>query len=75
LAAAHAKVKQSVPDIRLHAAQVALTYLELDPGPVDGERGRRTRGALIDFQGKHKLPETGELDEATEEKLNAEAFG
>ena len=63
-----------VQDIRLRAAQVALTYLGIDPGPIDGLRGRRTRGAISDFQAANDLMETGELDEDTEVKLREKAF-
>ena len=74
LAAAYEKNKRSLPDIGLRAAQVALTYLGYNPGPVDGLRGRRTRGALVELQTRHDLPPTGELDEDTEQALLAEAF-
>jgi hypothetical protein len=74
LAAAHATWKTILPDLELRAAQVALTYLGMDPGPIDGLRGRRTRSALIEFQEKHELSATGELDDATEAILLAEAF-
>ncbi len=74
LAAAHAKWTAILPDLDLRAAQVALTYLGLDPGPVDGLLGRRTRSALIEFQQQHALPTSGELDETTAAALLAEAF-
>ncbi len=63
-----------LPDIGLRGAQVALKYLGLDPGPIDGFTGRRTRGAISDFQKKQGLPVTGILDEDTENKLHEEAF-
>lgn len=74
LAAAHAKYKVTRPDQALRTAQVALRYLGIDPGPIDGFRGRRTRSALIQFQGRSGLPETGELDHDTARKLLAQAF-
>jgi len=74
LAAAHAKYKTMLPDLALRTAQTALLYLGLDPGPIDGVRGRRTRSALIQFQQRTGLPETGELDHDTEGKLLAQAF-
>lgn len=74
LAAAYAKNRRMLPDIGLRSAQVALTYLGLDPGPIDGLRGRKTRGALVDFQEREGLPPTGELDEPTNELLMAVAF-
>jgi hypothetical protein len=74
LAAAHAKFKVSTPDLTLRTAQAALLYLGFDPGAVDGVRGRRTLSALMQFQERFGLPETGELDHDTEAKLLAEAF-
>lgn len=74
LAAAHAKYKTILPDLSLRTAQAALLYLGFDPGPIDGLRGRRTRSALIAFQDRFNLPDTGELDPDTETRLLAEAF-
>jgi hypothetical protein len=34
------------PDLRVRAAQIYLTYLGQDPGPIDGALGNRTRKAL-----------------------------
>jgi len=74
LAAAHARYRIMLPDLALRTAQAALLYLGIDPWPVDGFRGRRTRSALSQFQGQSGLPETGELDRGTESKLLAAAF-
>jgi hypothetical protein len=74
LAAAHAKYKTILPDLGLRTAQAGLLYLGINPGPIDGLRGRRTRSALIQFQETHGLPATGELDDETEAKLLSEAF-
>jgi hypothetical protein len=74
LAAAHAKCKILPPDLRLRSAQAALVYVGLNPGPVDGVPGRLTRSALLTFQGKHGLPETGNLSAATEAMLVSVAF-
>lgn len=74
LAAAHAKFKVSIPNLALRTAQVALLYLGFNPGAIDGMRGRRTHSALILFQKQFGLPETGELDRDTEDKLLTEAF-
>jgi len=74
LSAAHAKYEISLPELVLRIAQVALTYLDFDPGPIDGFRGRRTRSALMLFQERHGLPETGDLDRDTESTLLTEAF-
>lgn len=74
LAAEYAKANVMLPDIGLRGGQVALTYLGFDPGPIDGFTGRRTRGAISDFQKKHGLPVTGILDEDSENKLHEDAF-
>lgn len=74
LAASYAKCGTILPDLALRAAQAALLYLGFDPGPIDGLRGRFTRSALMRFQGRSGLPETGELDPDTESRLLAEAF-
>lgn len=74
LAAAHAKYKVILPDLAFRTAQAALLYLGIDPGPIDGFRGRRTRSALMQFQQRSGLPETGEPDHGTASKLLAEAF-
>jgi len=58
----------------LSALQVALLYLCFGPGPVDGAHGRRTHSALIQFQERFGLPETGGLDRGTEDKLLAKRF-
>lgn len=39
-----------LPDVPLRAAQMRLRYAGLDPGPVDGVWGRRTRTALAAFR-------------------------
>jgi hypothetical protein len=74
LAAAHAKCRIMLPDLAFRTAQAALLYLGIDPGLVDGFRGRRTRSALMQFQAQSGLPETGELDRDTENRLLAQAF-
>lgn len=74
LAAAHAKFKTTLPDLTLRKAQAALLYLGMDPGAIDGLRGRFTRSALIKFQESFGLPINGELDHYTETKLFNEAF-
>jgi hypothetical protein len=54
------------PDTR--AVQQALTDLGYNPGPIDGAFGRRTAGALRDFQRDNGLNVTGT---ATAETLDA----
>ena len=74
LEAAHARLTLLLPQLRLRTGQAALSYLGLDPGSIDGLRGRRTTSALNQFQEQRGLPVTGELDAATEARLLAEAF-
>lgn len=74
LAAAHAKFKVMLPDLQLRTAQAALKYLGMDPGPIDGIRGRRTFSALINFQQQESLAETGLLDQDTLERLEKKVF-
>jgi N-acetylmuramidase-like protein/putative peptidoglycan binding protein len=74
LAAAFAKFEISLPNMSLRTAQVALDFLGIDPGPIDGLRGRRTRSALIRFQQLNDMEQTGELDSETQTKLFARAF-
>ncbi|MNP17540.1 putative peptidoglycan binding domain protein [compost metagenome] len=74
LAAAHAKFKVMLPDLSLRTAQAALQYLGMDPGPIDGIRGRRTFSALIRFQEQEGLAETGLLDQDTLERLVEKVF-
>jgi hypothetical protein len=51
-----------MPDLDIRAAQLYLSFCRLDPGPVDGLIGSRTRAALADFQTKQQLPTTGQVD-------------
>ena len=71
---AHAKYRGALPDLAMRTAQAGLLYLGLEPGPVDGVAGKRTRSALIAFQARVGLPQTGELDSMTEGTLLAAAF-
>ncbi len=43
--------------------------LGIDPGPVDGIKGPRTRSAIKKYQLENGLPETGALDSETQEAL------
>jgi hypothetical protein len=74
LATAYAKYQTAAPDLAVRAAQAALLYLGIDPGPIDGFQGPLTRGALLAFQAREALPLTGLLDERTEATLAAAAF-
>ena len=50
-------------------AQEALKSYGIDPGPIDGIIGSRTRKAIMIFQAENMLDETGILDTETQEKL------
>lgn len=43
--------------------QERLTILELKPGPIDGLLGRKTTDAIIRFQIKKNVPQTGKADQ------------
>jgi hypothetical protein len=47
-----------LPDLNARAAQLYLTYLGFDPGPIDGVAGKRTLSALADFQTQRGLAHT-----------------
>jgi hypothetical protein len=64
-----------LPDLTVRRAQVYLTYLGFDPGPIDGVLGRKTRSALAEFQAREALSPTGDPDEATTERLITRATG
>ena len=61
------------PSIDVRADQARLTYLGIDPHGVDGFLGQGARAAVLAFQKKHNLPQTGDLDEATRTALTAAA--
>jgi len=74
LAAAYGKCQALLPDLGLRTTQAALLYLGLDPGPIDGLKGRRTRSALVAYQQHKGLPVTGEPDAVTVAAVSADAF-
>ncbi|NCC40231.1 MAG: DUF1566 domain-containing protein [Gammaproteobacteria bacterium] len=55
-------------------AQKDLHDLGFDPGPIDGQMGRRTRTAIELFQRSVGLPITGHLDDATQRALTAKVL-
>jgi hypothetical protein len=69
LAAAFAQYSILLPDLNVRTAQVLLTHLGFHPGTIDGVMGRRTRAALMEFQQKESLSQTGNPDPATLDKL------
>lgn len=63
-----------LPDLKVRAAQLYLTYAGFHPGPVDGVIGSLTRAALRDFQHRESLNQTGEVDDETFERLRIVAL-
>jgi hypothetical protein len=58
------------PVSRVTGVQQRLARLGLDPGPIDGIVGRRTRAALRAFQAtQDDIADTGRLDDATRLRL------
>lgn len=56
----------------VEGAQERLNHLNFFVGNVDGQHGTFTAGALRRFQRAHGLPETGELDPDTIDRLREE---
>jgi len=71
LEAAFAQYSALLPDLNVRAAQVFLTYLDVNPGTIDGVLGPRTKSALEQFQLNENLAVTGEIDAATVQMLRA----
>jgi hypothetical protein len=53
--------KGPLPDLQVRAAQILLTYLGLDPGPIDGILGSASRAAL----NSAGAPTTTTIDDST----------
>jgi hypothetical protein len=73
---AHAEyAANGTPDLRARAAQLYLTYLDYDPGGIDGRFGPRSQRALKEFQeGEGMSPASGRLDDATFDRLEKKAI-
>jgi hypothetical protein len=56
----------------VEGTQERLNHMNYFVGDVDGEDGPFTRTAVMRFQRDHDLPVTGELDEATRERVRRE---
>lgn len=55
----------------LAAVQRRLNTLHCDAGPADGNYGIHTKSALIRFQSRVGIAQTGTLNDATRKRLNA----
>ena len=64
-----AKVTTRAEDRNVRAAQQALRDQGYNPGPIDGVMGPRTSAAVRDYQAKQGLTASGQLDDATMDKL------
>ena len=60
---------EETSDDGISGVQARLRNLGVDPGPIDGELGPRTREAICVFEALHGLEITGECGEATIRKL------
>jgi hypothetical protein len=58
-----------LPNLDIRAAQLYLTFLGFHPGPIDGFVGPLTRSAIVEFQGKNGLNQTGLVDDELLAKL------
>jgi peptidoglycan hydrolase-like protein with peptidoglycan-binding domain len=58
------------PDPELKAMQGKLTGLDYPTNGADGQFGGGTREAVTNFQKANGLTQTGDLDPATQQKLN-----
>ncbi len=56
-------------------AQRRLAALGCDPGRADGKVGPWTRSAVVRFQSRHALAQTGRLDATTRRRLAASSAG
>uniref|UniRef100_Q01PN1 Peptidoglycan-binding domain 1 protein n=1 Tax=Solibacter usitatus (strain Ellin6076) TaxID=234267 RepID=Q01PN1_SOLUE len=60
-----------LPDIRVRQAQAILTFLDIDPGGVDGMIGKRTRAAVAQFRAANCLGNSDQIDDALIAALTA----
>jgi len=63
------KVAAKSEGTNVRAAQQALRDQGYNPGPIDGVMGPRTSAAVRDYQAKEGLTASGQLDDATMDKL------
>lgn len=75
LARAHGACLHALPDYATRTAQLGLLFLGFRPGPVDGFMGRKTRGAIAEFQSRQPaLADDGVLTTETYAALTAAAW-
>ncbi len=52
-----------LPDLKVRAAQLYLTYLGFHPGPIEGIAGEKTLSALAQFQAQEQIPLANTVDD------------
>lgn len=67
------EVQSEVNSETIRQVQQRLNELNYEAGPVDGQMGPQTRGALRDFQAARGLAQTGRLNASTLNALDIEA--
>ncbi|MES2492280.1 MAG: L,D-transpeptidase family protein [Pseudomonadota bacterium] len=70
--AAHDGIAEATPDSGprpVMQAQVVLDRLGFTPGVIDGRLGLSTKNAVAGYQEANGMPVTGDLDDATRERL------
>jgi conjugal transfer/entry exclusion protein len=60
-----------VPGVSVQDVQKALVNAGFDPGPVDGQWGKKTKAAIKEFQRKNRLTPDGIVGERTWSYLRA----
>lgn len=63
LAAAYERRRLILPDLKIRAAQIYLTFLNYDPKGIDGLPGRGTNAALQTFREDNDLPASSKIDD------------
>jgi len=53
-----------LPNLRVRKVQVLLTFLNFNPGIIDGMPGKRTRSAIVSFRERWDLGHSAEIDDA-----------
>lgn len=62
--------KKVKPDPEVKKAQIILAAYGYAPGKIDGLMGVRTKAAITRFQKAHEIDVSGELNQATQDKMN-----
>ena len=53
-----------LPDVRVRQTQALLTFLNIDPGAIDGVAGKRTRSAIVQYRAPNGLGNSDEIDDS-----------